>query len=277
MLRQCAVAGRLIDWNELSTGGRSLLVLCECPRLAVDTLATMRKQVIGCGPLAWSSSFLTLGMAPHSVQSTLSSDALNSLSNGLGAVDNVLSFAKPTKGKPSNQERSLFVASVALSYAVWENFVEDLVIEATRFLAMEIDPASVPEPARRFVEHNTKAWDLSVHPGWRDLWIDRIKTRAKGREDEDEDFGLLTASAAKVKALFANSGLDPFAGVDDDLTAQLDDLVALRGEIVHTGQAPSDFYKANAISAKDTVQQLSVATDASIAEQVDELAGKRPW
>jgi hypothetical protein len=219
---------------------------------------------------------LTPDIAPHSVLAALPSDARKSLTDGLGAVDNVLSFAKSTKGKPSSQERSLFVASVALSYAVWENFVEDLVIEATTFLAKQIEPASVPEAARKFIERDTAAWDLSVHPGWRDLWIDRIKARAKGREDKDEDFGLLTASATKVRVLFANSGLDPFASVDDALPTRLDDLVRLRGEIVHTGQAPKNFYKADAISAKETVQELSAAADDSVADQVGELTGNRP-
>ena len=46
MLRQCAVAGRLIDWNELSTGGRSLLVLCGRLRLVIDALATRREEAL---------------------------------------------------------------------------------------------------------------------------------------------------------------------------------------------------------------------------------------
>jgi hypothetical protein len=63
----------------------------------------------------------------------VASDAHAALKDGLKAVDNVLSFAKTGAGKPSAKERSLFVASVALSYAVWENFVEDLAIEAAGF------------------------------------------------------------------------------------------------------------------------------------------------
>jgi hypothetical protein len=48
------------------------------------------------------------------------------VATGLKAVDNVLSFAKTRPGKPSAKERSLFVAPVALSYAVWESFAEDV-------------------------------------------------------------------------------------------------------------------------------------------------------
>lgn len=177
------------------------------------------------------------------------SDAHEALKEGLKAVDNVLSFAKTGVGKPSTKERSLFVASVALSYAVWENFVEDLLIKAVEFISANIVPSDVPETAKTFISRDATPWDLAVDPGWRSLWVARIRERAKGREDGDRSFGLLTADVAGVRRLYENAGLDPFNGLDKPKRDELDGLVRVRGEIVHTGKAPASFVKADAVGA----------------------------
>lgn len=202
---------------------------------------------------------------------------LKNLEPGLKAVDNVLSFAKSGAGKPSAKERSLFVGSIALSYAVWENFAEDLAVEAVTFVAEKIDPADVPEAARKFTEQGTTPWELAVHPGWRQLWVARVTERAKGREDRDEDFGLLTANVKKVRGLFAHIGLDPFATTPKDRLDALDDLVSLRGTIVHTGKPPNDFVKANATGSRDLVKELAEEADKEVASQIASLTGSKPW
>jgi hypothetical protein len=196
----------------------------------------------------------------------------------LKAVDNVLSFAKPTGGKPSAQERSLFVAAVALAYAVWENYVEDLLIEAVGFLSTHVDPARVPEEAKAFISKDATPWDLAVHPGWQALWLHRIRERAKGREDDDRNFGLLTADVDRVQRLYTNAGLEPFDGLDSNKRAQLNDLVKLRGDIVHTGKAPEGFYKADAVGSKDVVESLAAHVDGAVRQQARTLAGSVfPW
>lgn len=205
------------------------------------------------------------------------SDALKNLVPGLKAVDNVLSFAKSGAGKPSAKERSLFVASIALSYAVWESFAEDLAVEAATFVASKIDPSRVPEAAKKFTEQATTPWELAVHPGWRQLWVARVHDRAKGREDRNEDFGLLTANVKKVRGLFAHIGLDPFANMAQDRLDALDELVSLRGTIVHTGKSPDDFVKANATGSRDLVKELADGADEEAAAQIKSLTGSNPW
>ncbi|HEY1711520.1 MAG TPA: hypothetical protein VGG07_01385 [Solirubrobacteraceae bacterium] len=117
-----------------------------------------------------------------------------------------------------------------------------MAIESVTFLAKNSDEQHVPEAARTLIEHNSKTWELAVHPGWRQLWIDRVIERARGKEGADDSFGLSTANENKVKRLFEHIGVDPFSNVDvevpdgDTPTNKLDDLVRLRGQIAHTGK-----------------------------------------
>ena len=93
------------------------------------------------------------------------SASLAHLATGLDAVDNVLSLAKPGGGRPSAKDRSLFVASVALSCAVWENFAEDVVVEAVTFAAHDMEPEDVPQAAEEFIAKGATTWQLAVHRG----------------------------------------------------------------------------------------------------------------
>jgi hypothetical protein len=205
------------------------------------------------------------------------SASLAHLATGLKAVDNVLSFAKPGGGRPSTKDRSLFVASVALSYAVWENFAEDVVVEAVKCTAQFIAPDSVPDQAKQFIEKDASAWELAVHPGWQQLWVDRVTLRAKGDPDSDRNFGLLTADTKRVHGLGVLGGLDMLCDLTDDQREALDALVGLRGEIVHTGQAPKGFYKADAVHARALVDDVAKQVDATVRAQVFALTGAMPW
>lgn len=204
-------------------------------------------------------------------QLVATSQSLKHLGTGLKA------FAKTTGGKPSAQERSLFVASVALSYAVWENYTEDLAVEAATFIANEIDAAKVPEAAQAFVERDATPWELAVHPGWRTRWVDQLKLKAKGLEGSDRDYGLLTADTKGVKRIFGYAGLDPFEGFAEDQLDKINDLVKLRGTIVHTGKAPDSFYKADAVASRKLVKEVADEVDRVTREQVRGLVGKFPW
>ena len=208
------------------------------------------------------------------------SNAIADLRSGLGAVDDVLSFAKSGVGKPTKKEQSLFVASVALSYAVWENYVEEVAIEVTEFLASEVAESSVPETVRDWImnaQPKPTAWDLTVHPGWRELWIRLVRARAKGEEGKERDFGILSANAKAVAGLFDRVGVEPFARVSVADQKKLDNLVEERGQIVHTGKAPDKFRKKNATDWRAFVEQLSEEVDASIATGAKKHTGKSPW
>jgi hypothetical protein len=205
------------------------------------------------------------------------SQAFMDLGAGLKAVDDVLSFAKSGVGKPSDQERSLFVASVALSYAVWENYVEEVAIEATRFLSTHCAEGNVPDTVRdSIMKSKPDAWDLVVHPGWRDLWVQIVHARAKGNVAA-QDFGINAANEKNVRSLFDRVGVEPFGGASKADLTKLDRLVEQRGQIVHTGKAPPKFYKANALDWRSFVEKLALKVDQSVSAGAAGLIGGSPW
>lgn len=69
------------------------------------------------------------------------------LKQALKVVDDILSFVKAGSGKPSKKERALFAA--AISYGVWENYVEQLAIELVREMASKLDPEKVPDRIKK--------------------------------------------------------------------------------------------------------------------------------
>ncbi len=205
---------------------------------------------------------------------------MKDLRGGLKAVDDVLSFAKSGVGKPSKKEQSLFVASVALSYAVWENYVEEVAVEVTTALAEQIGEGNVPASVRDWLmkmQPPPTAWDLVVHPGWRELWVQMVRARAKGDAEKARDFGVLSADVKTVAGLFERVGVDPFCDLSDDDKEKLDRLVEERGQIVDTGKAPPDFYKQNALDWRAFVEELGAKVDTAIATEAKSLVGKSPW
>lgn len=146
----------------------------------------------------------------------LASQALADLRKGLNAVDDVLSYVKTSAGKPSKPEQSLFVASVALSYAMWENYVEEVAIEVATVLGRDIKDADVPPSVREWImKSNPTAWDIAVYPGWRALWLKVVTERAKGGSGAD-DLGMNTANKKNVQSLFERVGVNPFAGATEE-------------------------------------------------------------
>lgn len=196
---------------------------------------------------------------------------------GLEIVDNVLSFGKSGVGNPGKREQSLFLSSTAMAYAVWENYVEQVAIELAEFIAGNIDPAAVPEKPRMELSKRD-AWEISVHPGWRILWVELVKSRAVGSERGATDFGLNTASSGQVTKLFDLVGIEAFADTDQAMKDKLDQLVRVRGTIVHTAQAPTTKYKkADATGWRDFVKELYEAFDASVRSETSQLVGELPW
>jgi hypothetical protein len=88
--------------------------------------------------------------------------------------------------------------------------------------------------------------------------------RAKGGSGAD-DLGMNTANVKNVRSLFERVGLDPFTGVAEGNLEKLEQLVKERGEIVHTGRAPKDFYKENAMGWRAFVDELAAMVDSACA------------
>ncbi|ODS54097.1 MAG: hypothetical protein ABS36_11670 [Acidobacteria bacterium SCN 69-37] len=199
--------------------------------------------------------------------------------SALKVVDNLLGFVKDGAGKPSVKERALFAASVVFTYGIWENYVEQLAIELAETVATGISPDRVPEQVRRQLDKKS-AWDLAVSPGWRALWVTSVREKAIG--DEDEKFGLNTARVGQVKNLLSMAGVaDAFRLVPSDVIPEhfkdgsfedaVNELVTLRGEIVHTGKVPDTLRKSHVRAWRKFVESAINAVDESCRAQCKEL------
>lgn len=170
--------------------------------------------------------------------------------------------------------RRSFLSATAMAYAVWENYAEQVAIEVVKHLAAEVPPESVPDQIRTELSKRD-AWQLTVHPGWRSLWVEMVRLRAVG-SDDPANYGMNTAAEKQVRSLFTLVGLEAFVGVPD--VEHLEELVRVRGTIVHTAQAPAEgFKKADATGWRDFVKSLYEAFDISIRDQAETLSGKAPW
>jgi hypothetical protein len=212
------------------------------------------------------------------------SKSLADTQDSLKVVDGLLSFMSGGVGKPSNNERSLFAATVVFAYGVWESFVEQIAIELAARLSAEIAPSRVPEFVHTRLEKKADStWALAVSPGWRALWVSEVERAALG---DDKSFGLNTAGEGQVTALMKLVGIDdPFARLPKTLVPDhlwgtvaspleaLDRLVRLRGEIVHTAQIPKDLRKPHARQWRDFVDDLINRVDQNCRTQARQLLG----
>ena len=197
--------------------------------------------------------------------------AHHSIGNAVAVVDNLLSFAKDGRGKPSEKERALFAAAVVFTYGIWENFVEELAIEIASEVSKEIDPEKVPEQIKKIFEKRT-AWELTVTPGWRALWVDYVRVKAVG--DDENRFGMNTAKAGQVENLLRLAGIvDPYERIEvglipshlpsekNTVVKAINTLVELRGEIVHTGAVPDDLRKKHVVDWRKFVEVATTKMD----------------
>jgi hypothetical protein len=209
--------------------------------------------------------------------------AQGDLKKALKVVDDTLSFTKDSVGKPSKKERALFAAAIAFAYGVWENYVEQLAIELATKLAEKLAPEKVPERIRKSLEKNT-AWELTVSPGWRHLWIEKVREKAIG--NGADKFGLNTAKAGQVQDLLAMAGVKgALEAIPQDrvpqhlkhsvssVTDAVNQLVELRGEIVHTGSVPDSLRKAHVREWREFVEKVASDLDAVCRKQCKKLYG----
>lgn len=190
-------------------------------------------------------------------------DASYNADKGLAIVDGLMQFASDKRGNQSKKEQPLYMSSVAFTYAVWENYIEEAAIELVTALARDIKAEQLTRPqVREFIEKDASVWDLSVHPGWKQLWITRVTELAKG--GEGSGWGLNTANARNTRKLFAALGIDPLPAEHSD---RLDQLVSLRGEIVHTATTTSGIYKREVGEWQEFIRQLYEAVDEAARQQ----------
>lgn len=211
---------------------------------------------------------------------TKNTNARESVDASLKVVDDLLAYMTPSAGKPSAQERALFAAAVVFSYGVWESYIEDLAIELAAGLSSNISASKVPTTVQEELA-NATPWQLSVHPGWQQLWVNRVKAMAKG---EGEKFGLNTANPKQSAALLRLAGVqdvfgslpatiipEHLAGSATTVADAIVQLVKLRGQIVHSGSVPSTLKKPHARQWRQFVQDLADEVDKACRAKCDRL------
>lgn len=229
-------------------------------------------------------------MTTHAEMEFRTSAYLNAL-KGMDVPRGMMTFAKDGKGKPSKDETTLFLGAVSFAYAVWENFVEELAIELTRKLAAGIHPERIPKASRDVIEKDATSWELSVHPGWRGLWVNRVVTITKGGEGGRGGWGLNSATFDNTHEVFMTAGVGDAlptrltvkaqgatapqnvrdADGEVDVRNALTQLIEVRGGAVHTATAPDHLRKAHVRWWMAFVQALFEETDREAQQAVDRL------
>jgi hypothetical protein len=210
--------------------------------------------------------------------------ALRNAGKSLKSVDSLLKYVSDTRGQPSASERALFAAAVVFLYGIWENYCEQLAIELGTRVANKCDPKDVPRDVRALLEKHS-AWELSVHPGWRHLWSEEIKSTAVG--DGDQKFGLNTAKMGQVSRMLKLVGIhEPFENIPFDIVPShlrgadsncssaadaIDKLVELRGTIVHTGSVPDTLRKQHVREWRKFVEDITSKLDSECRKQCKNL------
>lgn len=224
-------------------------------------------------------------------------DARTAADAGMGVVDGLMEFASDDRGNRHAKQVPLYLAAVTFSYAVWENYVEDLADELVDSLARFLEPGDIPDAARELIEEGASNWELSVSPGWRGLWVERVGALTKGNERAGT-WGLNSASKPNSDRLFALLGLDPIpvriaapeptggtttkripehvAIAEDgsvDVKHVLSKLVSIRGEAVHTASTADPLFKNQVHWWSNFVRALYAETDRLALAQCADLAG----
>ncbi|MEV6377663.1 HEPN domain-containing protein [Micromonospora musae] len=210
------------------------------------------------------------------------SKALDRLGVMLGDVDNLLDYhpaAKaPVRGRPPGDSKPLLRSCVVLTYAAWEVYVEDSMIEIAESIAGSASGAvEVPAALRAFVASWCKdPWCLAGD-GWRKTITDAVTERVRG--DEATTFGINTAGPKQVSDLHRDLlGVEllkqckwqnmPNAKVRSELAA----LVKVRGKIVHAGTTPGDLDLKGTRAWRDFIDRLTRTLDGRLS---DWLASRR--
>lgn len=219
-----------------------------------------------------------------------------SAETGLEVPDGLMGFASDGRGAPSGAQKSLYLAAVTFTYAVWESYAEDVAIELAGALAPSLTPDSIPRPVKDALSDRS-TWELAVHPGWRGLWVETVETAAKGGNGSGH--GINTASYKNVQSLFELAGIGDAlpshlsvgpdtnlgkvkgrpsnVGVTKNETVNVDRclnlLVSLRGQAVHTARTEGKLLKKEVLWWTAFIRELHEEVDRSARSIVSRLLG----
>lgn len=184
----------------------------------------------------------------------------------------------PGPGRPRGDTGPLLRSTVVLIHTAWENYFEQVVVEAATaaHLAIGQDHDRLPKGTRQALGNRKDPWSLAG-----DRW------KAAATEFVDGKVAALnTPNASNVESIADDClGLPRFlegcswqGKSADAVRADLDALVhEVRGEIVHKGRTASPLYLVGVKSWDGFVSKLVDKTDGVIADHIDAEFGVRPW
>jgi hypothetical protein len=185
----------------------------------------------------------------------------------------VLSAGNPGKKALSHITRS----GIVMLCACWEDYVESVLIESSRYLANSTtDPNTLPLPVRKKISrevkeasHDLKPWEMAGD-GWRSVY-DAFCCNDAGK--------LNTPKPENLKTLFKN-----YLGIKDITTMwpcnenDIRDFVTLRGSIAHKGR--SEYVKIGVLQAYLVqIYETCLEMDRNLCDYLHGLVGGavQPW
>ncbi len=200
-------------------------------------------------------------------------------------VGNLLDYhptvASPGAGRPPGDTAPLLRSTVVLIHTAWENYVEQVVLEAVLQLLQAVgdDHGRLPAGLRRAVADQAKAgnpWDVAGD-GWKHMVehhvrrkIDRLNT------PNSENVETLCRDFLGLPSVLDGCGWQnkTAQAVRGDLDSLVHDV---RGEIVHKGRTATPLGLRGVQSWRDFVGRLVERFDAHVAAEFESAHGARPW
>lgn len=217
------------------------------------------------------------------------SDARYSCGRILSDVDDLIGYhpkiKSPGAGKPASNTKPLLHACTVLSYAAWEVYVEDLLLEAVPYIqgSRRYVPPKLREKIATSKRVRDDPWKLAGT-----LWREEVLRSVRGISIGDAGtWGMNTANSKNVneafEIVFGERLLDRCSWRGQSATSNkryIDQLVARRGSIVHRGDLQRGDGGLNLSLVRNWAKWVG-----SLADRVDELAasalealtGSAPW
>lgn len=202
--------------------------------------------------------------------------ALQAAQTLLGDVDVLVRKAEDvtggTRGRPSEDLGPLKRAATALCYTAWEVYVEDSLIWLAERAGQVPTPDNLPAKLRVATEQHAKGSDPWMLAGdsWRRAVVDVVTDATRGRGG-DGSGGLNTASAQNIDKLhnrfLGRALLDQcrWQGRDNaSVRYSVDELVTVRGRIVHRGETPGDLHLSGVREWRTFVNRLCEKLDLQV-------------
>lgn len=195
-------------------------------------------------------------------------------------VDSLLALhpSKGTRGRPAGDTGPLLRSAVVLLHTAWENYVEQVSLEAFAFVLDTIsgDDTKLPKEMRSRLGAAKNPWSLAG-----DRW------RTQAREALERDVAKLnTPNVNNVEELLrlATGDANALQGIswkgmgNAKLRDQIDEFVQeLRGEIVHKGTTPGSLNLGDLPRWVNFFRKVAQKLDQRIALKVELLCGASPW